>query len=403
MEKNHNVALLLSNEHNQIHHADGGSVSLIAQHGFKFKCSAGRATTFNHDIQLGDKHITSLIDPALPGDAVTKHYFDSKLALAVNELITKIYLNTASLSNLQTDMISRIEAQSTAAASANSNYNKKNAEMLGKIELNILGLVSLRRETTELLNTTRTAIEADHEQKMSTVRSRQQEIINNITSTQRILNLLRTRHSEFKVVVDANKIITDDLVSRVNATRFVKNNVGLVPRLTSNTSKDFIVTASHNSNDAWKVFNSTTGYFWNPGVAVDEGRYVQQISIQIKLSTATRIHKIGFRARSDSERIKLWSLQAKNKDGVTHTIYNPNDYSTRAEDKYIGGSVKYFDIPLRSALNYMYYTLLIDGADSRISNLTYFQIYSLDEIVEMPISSDGSFINAQYSKSFNID
>ena len=55
-------------------------------------------------------------------------------------------------------------------------------------------------------------------------------------------------------MVDANKIITDDLVARDNETKFMKNNVGLIPRLNSNTSKDFIVTASHNANDAWKVF-----------------------------------------------------------------------------------------------------------------------------------------------------
>ena len=458
MDRNHSMQLLLGNIHNQIYHANGASVSLISQHGFQFKCSEGRTTTFDHDIELNDKHITGLIDPESPSGAVTKQYSDSKLALAVNELIRKIYLNTASLSNLQTDMISRIEAQSSAAASVNSIQDEKIQEMLGKIELNVSGLVSLRqetiellnahkssidgnhaqdmsavrdrqqeimnnistansrndekiaemlgkvestesglvslrRETTELVNTTRTALEADHEQKISTVRGRQQEIINNISSNQRSLNLLRTRHSELKVVVDANKIITDDLVARINTTRFVKNNVGLIPRLTSNTNKEFTVTASHNANDAWKVFNSTTGYFWNPGVEVNEGRYVQQVSIQIKLPTATRIHKIGLKTRSDSERIKSWSLQAKNEDGVTHTIYNPNVHSDRAADRYVGATVKYYDIPLSSALNYLYYSLLIDGVDSRMSNLTYFQIYSLDEVIEMPISSDGSYIN----------
>ena len=314
----------------------------------KFKCSAGRTTTFDHDIELNDKHITGLIDPVLPSGAVTKQYSDSKPALAVNELIRKIHLNTDSLSNLQTDMISRIDAERTAAASvysnydekisqmldkielnvsrlvslqqetiellhtsvsnlqtdmisridaertaaasANSTYDAKIAEMLGKIELNVSGLVSLRQETTELLHTTKTAIEADHEQKMTTIRGRQQEIINNITSTQRSLNLLRTRHSELKDVVDANKIITDDLVSRVNETRLVKNNVGLIPRLNSNTNKDFIVTASHNAGDAWKVFSSTLEFYWNPGVAVNDGRYAQQISFKIKLPTAARIH-----------------------------------------------------------------------------------------------------------------
>ena len=177
----------------------------------------------------------------------------------------------------------------------------------------------------------------------------------------------------------------------------MKNNVGLIPRLTSNTvtNKEFTVTASHNVNDVWKVFNSTMGYFWNPGVAInDGGRYVQPVYIQIKLPTATRIHKIALKAKSDSERIKSWSLQAKNEDSVAHTIYNPNVHTDRVEDRYIGATLKYFDIPLSLALNYLYYTLLIDGVDSRVSSLSYFQLYSLDEVIEMPISSDGSYINA---------
>ena len=451
MDRNRSMSLLLGNIHNQIHHVYGDTVTFIAQHGFEFKCSAGRTTSFDHDIELNDRHITGLIDPVIPSGAVTKQYFDSKLALAVSELIRKIYLNTASLSNLQTDMISRIEAQisaaasvilsqdgkiqeiirkfelnvsglvslrqettehlqtsvsnlqtdmisridaeRTAVASVHSNYDGKIVEMLGRIELNVSGLVGLRRETTELLNTTRTAIEADHEQKMTTIRGIQQEIIDNITSTQRTVNLLRTRQSELKVVVDANKRTTDDLISRVNSTRFVKNNVGLVPRLTSNTNKEFTLTASHNANDAWKVFNLNTTYYWNPGVAVDEGRYAAQVHIQIKLPTAMRIHKFGLRAKSDSEQIKSWLLRAKNEDGVFHTIYNPSVHSDRAEDRYVGATVKYFDIPLSSALNYLYYALVIDGVDSRMSNLTYFQIYSFDEVIEMPISSDGSYIN----------
>ena len=244
MDRNHSMQLLLGNIHNQIHHANGSPVTIIAQHGFKFKCSSDRTTSFDHDIELTDKHITGLIDPVSPSGAVTKQYSDGKLALAVNELIKKIYLNTASLSNLQSDMISRIEAQSSAAASVNSNQDEKNREMvgkielnessivnlrqetienlrtsvsqlqtdmisridaeriaaasihsnydekfvvmLGKIELNVSGLVSLRRDTTELVNTivntSRTAIEADFEQKMTTVRGRTQEIIDDLTS-----------------------------------------------------------------------------------------------------------------------------------------------------------------------------------------------------------------------------
>ena len=453
MDRNRSMSLLLGNVHNQIHHANNAPVTIIAQHGFKFKCSAERTTSFDHDIELSDKHITGLIDPVIPSGAVTKQYSDSKLALAVSELIRKIYLNTASLSNLQTDMISRIETQSSAAASVNSNQNEKNQEMLGKIELNVSGLVSLRRDTTEhlqtsvsnlqtdlmaridsertaaasahlnydakilemlgkielnvsgiaslrqdtteLLNTTRTAIEADLEQKISTIRGTQQEIIDSSTANQRSVNLLRTRQSDLKVVVDANKFITDDLVARVNTTRFVKNNVGIVPRLTSNTNKEFTVTASHNVNDSWKVFNLNTTYYWNPGVQVDEqGELLTPIYIQIKLPTAMRIHRFGLRTKSDTDKIKRWLLQGKNEDGLYRVVYNPGAHMMNAEDRYIAGTVKYFDVPLRTALSYQYYSLQITGVDSRNSYLSYFQLFSLDEVIETPISSDGSYINA---------
>ena len=61
------------------------------------------------------------MDPVLPSGIVTKNYPDSKLALAVNELDKKTWLNTACLSNLQTGMISRTETvDSSAAATVNS-------------------------------------------------------------------------------------------------------------------------------------------------------------------------------------------------------------------------------------------------------------------------------------------
>ena len=139
MDRNRSMSLLLGNIHNQIHHVYGDTVTFIAQYGFKFKCSTGRATSFDHDIELSDKHITGLIDPVLPSGAVTKQYSDSKLALDVNELIRKIYLNTASLSNLQTDMISRIEAQSSAAASVILSQDREIQEIIRKNRIERIG------------------------------------------------------------------------------------------------------------------------------------------------------------------------------------------------------------------------------------------------------------------------
>ena len=106
MDKNHSMSLLLDDIRNRIYHANGSPIKLLAEHGFEFNCISGRITKFDHDIVLNNKHLTGLDDPVASSDAVNKEYVDSKLALAVNELIRKIYLNAASLTNLQTDMFS---------------------------------------------------------------------------------------------------------------------------------------------------------------------------------------------------------------------------------------------------------------------------------------------------------
>ena len=223
----------------------------------------------------------------------------------IREMLDKIELNGSGLSNLRQKTIELLNTHKTSIdanheqdittvrerqqeimnyiSTASSRNDEKIAEILGKFESTESGLVSLRKDTTELFNATKTDIEADLEQKMTTIRGRQQEIIDNFTSNERTVNLLRTRHSELKIVVDANKIVLDDIVVRTNSKRFVKNNVGLVPRLTSNTNKEFTVNASHSANDAWEVFNLNTTYYWNPGVSVLEGRYVAQVYIQIIL------------------------------------------------------------------------------------------------------------------------
>ena len=320
-------------------------------------------------------------------------------------------------------MISRIETQRTAAATALSdavnnisaahatqleantathnsfsatllNHQEKFREVFGKIELAESGLRELRRETTELLNTLKSEIETDHDSKMTVIRGRQQEIIESITSGQRSVNLSCTEQRGLKTDVNDTKMAVNNITSRVSRTRLVKNNVGLVPRLSANSSKKFTATASHNSNDAWKVFTASTAYFWNAGVNVDEqGKFVPPISIEIQLPRPTRIHRFGLRTRSNADRIKVWTLRCKNVDGILHLVNNPIAHITNLEDRYIGGAVKYFEVPISTALSYSHYILEISAADNRNSHLNYFQLYSLDEIIEMPILSDGSYIN----------
>ena len=191
-------------------------------------------------------------------DAVDKEYADSKLALAVNELIGKIHLNAASLTNLQTNMLSRIATQ---RGEINSYVDGKIAtliaeqnEMLRKYQLNESTKVVLRRETNELVNTTKTSIEPENEQRLTNIRDRQEEILEN-------LNSHRTEQTELKSLVEVNRSIMNNLVTRVNMSRFIRNNAGMIPTLYSSTNKTgFIVTASHNTDTAWNVFNSTPGY-----------------------------------------------------------------------------------------------------------------------------------------------
>ena len=384
MDKTHSMSLLLGNIRNQIYHANGSPIRLLADHGFEFNCISGQTTKFDHDIVLNNKHVTGLNQPVSSLDAVNKEYADSKLALAVNELIRKIYLNTASLTNLQTDMLSRIETQ---RGEINSYFDGKidtliteQTAMLGKIQLNESNLVTLRRETNELVDTTKTSIQSEYEERMANIRSRQEDISENLNAYRTTQNSFRTRQTELRNLLEANGLIMDNLVTRVNMSRFIRNNVGLIPTLNSSTNKTgFTVTASHNADTAWNVFNSSPGSFWTAGIDTDsEGTYTVPVYLQIKLPVATRIFRIGLRARSDTQRILEWELRGSNDERAGSQIYNP-------ENMAIGGTTRYLNVPLNQP-KFTHYRLVIRKVDSRNSYLVYFQLYSLDEVIEMSIS-----------------
>ena len=81
----------------------------------------------------------------------------------MNELIGKICPNAANPTKLQTDRLSRIDTQ---RGRIYSYFDVKIAtlitdqiEMLGKIQSNESTIVTLRQETNELVDTTKTSIE----------------------------------------------------------------------------------------------------------------------------------------------------------------------------------------------------------------------------------------------------
>ena len=176
--------------------------------------------------------------------------------------------------------------------------------MLRKIQLIESTIVTLRRETNELVDTTKTSIES----KLTNIIGRQEEILENLDSQRVTQNTFRTRLTEMRNLVEANKLIMDNLVTKVDMSRFIKNNVRLIPTLYLSTNKTgFIPTASHNADTAWKVFNSTPGSYWTAGISPDsEGTYTQLVYLQIKLPVATRIFRNWFE-RLGLIRTRFWS------------------------------------------------------------------------------------------------
>ena len=172
----------------------------------------------------------------------------------------------------------------------------------------------------------------------------------------------------------------DNLVTRVNMSEFIRNNVGLIPTLYSSTNKTgFIPSSSHNADTAWKVFNSTFGSYWTAGISPDsEGTYTQLVYLQIKLPVATKIFRIGLRARSDTLKILEWELRGSNDGGIGLRIYCPENMS-------IGGTARYLGVPLNQQ-KFTHYRLVIKKVYSIDSYLVYFQLYSSDEVIESSIS-----------------
>ena len=76
MDRNHSMSILLGNIRNQIYHANGSPIRLLAEHGFEFNCPSGQITKFDHDIVLNNKHVTSLKEPVSSLDAVNNEYAD---------------------------------------------------------------------------------------------------------------------------------------------------------------------------------------------------------------------------------------------------------------------------------------------------------------------------------------
>ena len=166
-------------------------------------------------------------------------------------------------------------------------------------------------------------------------------------------NVSRTRQTELRSLVEANRSLMENLVTRVNMSRFIRNNVGLIPTRNSSTNKTgFIVTVSHNADTAWNVFNSSPGSFWTAGIPTDsEGTYTQLFYLQMKLPDANIIFRIGLRARSVTQNILELELRGSNDRGLGWLIYSQ-------ENMAIGGTARYLVVPVNQP-KFTHYKLVI--------------------------------------------
>ena len=73
-----------------------------------------------------------------------------------------------------------------------------------------------------------------------------------------------------------------------------------------------------------------------------------------------------------------WELRGSNDGVIFSRIYKP-------ENMAIGGSARYLNIPGNQP-KFTHYRLVLDRVSSINSHLVYFQLYSLDEVIERSVS-----------------
>jgi hypothetical protein len=149
-------------------------------------------------------------------------------------------------------------------------------------------------------------------------------------------------------------------------TKYIKNNAGLVPDLTSNdkNKSGFIVSASTEQQDkkAFNVFNSRKSEWLS---SEDKNFW-----IQLKCPEPIIVHKFALKGNGQ---IYSWILQARNE----YTMWNDLHVET---NKFIGGdSVCIFNV--NPSIVYIYFRIFVIKAEGETPGLSYWQLYTLDPIL----------------------
>ena len=157
--------------------------------------------------------------------------------------------------------------------------------------------------------------------------------------------------------------VTKDYVD----TRYVKNNVGYVPDLNTNSdnNSEFIVSASSERNGdcrAYNVFNS-----WRAEWVVGDDD--KNAWIQLQCPEKIRIHKIAVKSIDSNSKILRWKLQASDDKNAWDDLYM---------DSEMANTISFFNI--NCPKEYIYYKIVVLQPRGKNPGLSYWQLYTLDPI-----------------------
>ena len=173
------------------------------------------------------------------------------------------------------------------------------------------------------------------------------------------------------------KSLQDAATKNYVDTRYVKNNVGLVPHLVNNVSKNGFVISVYtingetiNNSMVFRVFNSS-GAEWSMPTITDSDIY-----FQIQCPFPVKIHRFALKGRrSGLDQYTNWEIQ-----GSVDTLKWNIIYTSILPIEYVKPGFYNLD---SITPEYSYFRLKIpsSGSSGTTVGLSYFQLYSADPIV----------------------
>ena len=171
----------------------------------------------------------------------------------------------------------------------------------------------------------------------------------------------------------------DAVTKRYVDHRYVNNSVGYIPFVLNVNALGFVASASSANSFAIKAFQLNNTNEWT----IPSGSN-QNIWIQIELPEPILVHKFALRSKlTDGDTILNWNFEGSS-DGLNFTeLYVAVDKPLSSVIQYFLIDLKKFNLFNLASVGYKYYRIFVKDSRGPKPGLSYFQIYSLDAIVNV--------------------